>query len=513
MAKIFIDEQPFEVEDGLTVFQAAKQNGIDIPHLCYHPAFPPEGTCRMCLVEIEGVPKLELACAAIVRDGMKVSTLNEKVAEARKGVLEFLLAEHPIDCPICDQAGECKLQDYYEEYGMFESKFRENKEKYAKKTELGKNLIHDQERCVLCRRCVRFLRDVTKTEELGVFERGIHAEVNIYDENPVSNNYSGNLAQICPVGAITDKDFRFQTRSWFLDSGASICPVCSRGCSISIDYHKGFARFQTPKRVYRIRARHNPDINGHWICDLGRYGYSFLNEARLENIVGPDKKKDYAWKDIISDLADKLIHLRQKATNISMVLYSWLTNEELFLIKKIFQSGLGVERFYFADLSDKEEGDDFLLTADRNPNRRGAAEVGFDLNPPNLKNLANDTDMILVFGSFLARQFEGSELKPLFENISHKILLTPRPGEFNDLFDYVLPVATIPEKSGSLTNVDGITQDFDPVLESVGDSRAEWEILVDLAKAMNLDFYEYNKFSSPSVIREEMGEEIPFFRK
>jgi NADH-quinone oxidoreductase subunit G len=181
MIKIFIDEKPFDVEESLTIFNAAEQNGISIPHLCYHPAFPPEGTCRMCLVEIEGIPKLELSCSTQVRDGMKIFTHSDRVEEARRGVLEFLLAEHPIDCPICDQAGDCKLQDYYDEYGLYDSQFSEIKEKREKKVEIGKNLLLDQERCILCRRCVRFLGEVTKTRELGVFQRGNHTEINVYN--------------------------------------------------------------------------------------------------------------------------------------------------------------------------------------------------------------------------------------------------------------------------------------------------------------------------------------------
>ncbi|NOR14200.1 MAG: 2Fe-2S iron-sulfur cluster binding domain-containing protein, partial [Candidatus Aminicenantes bacterium] len=270
MIKIRIDDRELEVQEGITIFSAASEAGISIPHFCYHPAFIPEGTCRMCLVEIEGMPKLELACSTVVREGMIVSTQSNRVREGRKGVLEFLLAEHPLDCPICDQAGDCKLQDYYEEYGLYESQFSEVKDKHDKKVDLGNHLIHDQERSVLCRRCVRFLREVTGTEEMGVFERGSHTEVNLYLDNQVDNNYSGNLAQICPVGAITDKDFRFQTRSWFLAEADSICPLCSRGCSIQIGYHPGFSRFSLPKRVYRIKAKTNETVNGYWICDLGR---------------------------------------------------------------------------------------------------------------------------------------------------------------------------------------------------------------------------------------------------
>ena len=285
MIKIYIDGKPLQAKEGTTIKKAAEKEGIHIPHLCYHPAFIPEGSCRMCLVEIEDFPNLELACSTQIRKGMKIFTMSERVIEARKGVLEFLLADHPLDCPICDKAGECKLQDYFEEYGLFEGRFYEQKEKREKKVKIGENLIHDQERCVLCRRCVRFLREITKTGELGVFERGVHSVINTFNSTPVENNYSGNLAEICPVGAITDSDFRFKTRSWFLKKGDSICPLCSRGCNITIEYHEGFARFDLPKRVYRIRSRENQNINGYWICDIGRYGYSLLDEERVNRIL------------------------------------------------------------------------------------------------------------------------------------------------------------------------------------------------------------------------------------
>ena len=324
MIKLFIDDIPVEVEDKTTIFNAAKQAGISIPHLCYHPAFAPEGTCRMCLVEIEGAPKLELACSTQVREGMKVKTRNEKVAEARKGVLEFLLADHPLDCPICDQAGECKLQDYYEEYGLFENQNNEVKDRHKKIVKLGKNLIHDQERCILCRRCVRFLREVTKTSEMGVFERGAHTEVNILDDIPINNNYSGNLAEICPVGALTDTDFRFKTRSWFLEKGESICPHCSRGCHISIEYHKGFSRFEVPKRIYRIKSSEFNDINGYWICDLGRYAYPSCDNDRAQNIINNIGLTEAPVDFLIDKL--KQLYRKNKTSSINLILNTCLSN-------------------------------------------------------------------------------------------------------------------------------------------------------------------------------------------
>jgi NADH-quinone oxidoreductase subunit G len=513
MVKIFIDERPVEAKEGSTIFKAAKDAEIPIPHFCYHPAFEPEGTCRMCLVEIEGAPKLELACSTQVREGMKVFTKNEKVVEARQGVLEFLLAEHPLDCPICDQAGECKLQDYYEEYGLFDSQFNEVREKRRKKATIAKNLLHDQERCVLCRRCVRFLKEVTGTNELGVFERGNHTEVNILDEIYVDNNYSGNLAEICPVGAITDSDFRFKTRSWFLDSGDSICPHCSRGCSISIHYNSAFHRFPVPKRVFRYNSRKNPDINGFWICDVGRYSYSYLNEGRLEKIISNNGENNLTWETAIPFITKKMRRLRDmdEASHIALILNTWLTNEELFLLKKLFIENFQVEKIFFAD-PPKGKADDILLTSERTPNRRGALEIGFDIRPLDWDKLSENTDLLLVFGSFLTDQTNSGEIKNHLDRIKNTILLTPHSSDLDSLADVVLPTSVIPEKSGSLTNVDGIVQEFSPVLECIGESRPEWEILIDLAKLSNADI-SIKTFSSPAVILEEMGKEIAFFKK
>ena len=514
MIKIFLDEKPLEVNEGTTVLKAAEEAGIDIPHLCYHPAFLPEGNCRMCLVEIEGLPELELACSTQVREGMKISTKSEKVIEARKGVLEFLLAEHPLDCPICDKAGECELQNYYEEYGLFDSQFKETKEKRQKKVEIGKNLILDLERCILCTRCVRFLREVTKTQDLGVFNRGLHSEINTYDGVPVDNNYSGNLAEICPVGAITDSDFRFKTRSWFLKQGESICPLCSRGCNTIIESHKGFTHFQVPKRVYRIKSRENNDINGYWICDFGRYGYSYLDDKRLDRIIVNNGKEALTWEKAIAFLAEKIkrLHYVKKTSRLVVVLNTWLSNEELFLLKKIFKNDLSVEKIYFIDPADGED-DDFLLTSERSPNRRGAQEIGFDLKPLDREALMEKADLLLIFGQFISDRFNLTEIKAALENIETKIYFATHSDELNSLVDIVLPTTLIPEKEGSLTNVDGIVQKFLPVLEGPGECRPEWKVLVDLGKELGINFNYYKQFNSPEVILKEMSKEIPFFEK
>lgn len=514
MIKIFIDEKPLEVEEGTTVLKVAERAGIQIPHLCYHPAFPPEGNCRMCLVEIEGFPKLELACSTQVKEGMKISTKSESVVEARKTVLEFLLAEHPLDCPICDKAGDCKLQDYYEEYGLFESQFKEFKEKREKKLKIGKHLILDQERCILCTRCVRFLREVTKTQELGIFHRGVNSNINIYDGASVENNYSGNLAEICPVGAITDADFRFKTRSWFLKDGESICPICSRGCNILIEYHSGFPRFELPKRVYRIKSRENQEVNGFWICDRGRYGYSYLDESRVDHIIMNKKEKGLTWEKISKLFVEKIKRLNymKKTSRMALILHAWLSNEELFLLHKIFRDDLKVEKIFFAD-PPQGEADGYLLTKDRSPNRRGAQEIGFDIKAIELEALADKTDFLLAFGSFLSEYFSLKDAKDALDKIETKLLFTSHSSELNSLFDIVFPVALIAEKGGSLTNLEGKVQSFRPVLEPPGESLPEWKVLSDIGKELKIDFRYYSQFTSPEAILSKMGEEIPFFEK
>jgi NADH-quinone oxidoreductase subunit G len=515
MIKIFIDKEPVKVKEGTTVLKAAGQAGIHIPHLCYHHAFPPEGSCRMCLVEIEGFPKLELACSTVVKEEMKISTKNERVVEARKSVLEFLLAEHPLDCPICDKAGDCKLQDYYDEYGLFDSQFKEAKEKREKKLKIGKSLLLDQERCVLCTRCVRFLKEVTKTQELGVFHRGVQSNVDIYDKAAVANNYAGNLADICPVGAITDEDFRFKTRSWLLEKGESICPLCSRGCNILIEYHPGFPRFQVPKRVYRIKARENPEVNDFWVCDRGKYDYSYLEEGRADKIIlnkieGEDV---LTWENIAEYLGKKInaMSSTKKTSGIALILHAWLSNEELFLLHKIFHEDLKVEKIFFADLP-QGEADGYLLTSETSPNRRGSQEIGYDLKNVDLDALADGTDFLLAFGPFLSGLFSMKDLKSALNKIKRKVLFSSHSHELNSLFDIVLPVALIAEKEGSLTNVEGIVQGFQPVLEPPGESAPEWKVLADLGRELGTDSKFFEKLQSPEIILNEMGKKIPFFK-
>ncbi|MGH9388220.1 MAG: 2Fe-2S iron-sulfur cluster-binding protein, partial [Vicinamibacteria bacterium] len=260
--KITVDGREVLANVGEVIIQATKRAKVKIPHFCYHSGLSIDGSCRICLVEIEKLPKLAIACATPIAEGMVVHTQSEKVRKAREGVMEFILINHPLDCPICDEAGECKLQEYAFQMAPPHSRFEESKRKLRKRVDLGKHVLFDEERCILCRRCTRFCREISKTGELGIFQRGDHSYIDTFPGKRLDNPYSLNTVDICPVGALTDKNFRFRIRPWFLKTTPSVCAGCSNGCNMEIS-HKD-------NRLYRFLPRLNLDVNGHWMCDYGR---------------------------------------------------------------------------------------------------------------------------------------------------------------------------------------------------------------------------------------------------
>jgi NADH-quinone oxidoreductase subunit G len=487
---IQIDGQALRVAPGTTVLQAAEEIGIIIPRYCYHPAFAPEGSCRMCLVEIEGLPKLDLACSTVVREGMKVWTKTPKVLQARKDILAFFLADHPLDCPICDKAGECLLQEYYDQHGQYPSRFLEPKEKKEKLIPIGKRLLLDRERCVLCSRCVRFLRQVTKTGELGIFERGIKAEVGIDEGVEIRNNYSGNLIDICPVGAITDGDFRFKTRVWFMKNGKTICPRCSRGCAVIVQWVDGYPLRGNERKIYRIVAAPNPEVNGHWICDFGRYGYHDIEDGRLTSIVVNGQREGLQspnWENALKALAGGIRGPADagRGNRLAVVLNASLTDEELSLARRLFVDALGVRQVFFADPPEGED-DGYLLTKERAPNLRGAAAAGFTPVPADPARLAGSADVVLVFGASLAKAAPRDEWTAALAKIGGKYLVTPHRTELDSAFDVLLPAALWVEKRGTFTNVQGLRQSFEPILPLPGGALPESEILVRLASGLGV---------------------------
>jgi NADH-quinone oxidoreductase subunit G len=279
--KVNINGRERELEGDLNLIEAARLLGVHIPHFCYHPGLGVDGNCRMCLVELEGAPKPVIACNTYVReltnrDGTvrKVLTESPKAKEWQRGVLEFLFLNHPLDCPICDQSGECLLQDYYMQHGQYESRLDTPKVHKRKATPVGPRVMLDAERCVLCARCVRFCDQVSGTGELYIVNRGNRSEITTYPGAELDNDYSLNTVDICPVGALTSSAFRFKKRVWLLSSVHSICAGCARGCNTYLEHDEGI--------VYRLRPRENMQVNRYWMCDPGRATAAGLNEGRLE---------------------------------------------------------------------------------------------------------------------------------------------------------------------------------------------------------------------------------------
>ena len=478
MPKLTIDGKEIEVPAGTTIIQAADKLGITIPRYCYHESLPVSGNCRICMVEVEKQPKLQIACYTPVADGMVVKTASPKVLEVRKTVLEFLLVNHPLDCPVCDQAGECKLQDYYMDHGQYDSRLDDVKVKKEKKAvSIGPTVMLDQERCILCTRCVRFTDHISKSHELGVFERGDHSQLDVYPGKQLDNNYSGNVVDICPVGALTDKDFRFKCRVWYLEKTKSVCPGCSNGCNITVEWDKSRPHQDKKERVMRLKPRLNGDVNDCWICDEGRYNYRFIDENR---ITTPQIKDDLVkWEAALDTVAKAL---KAAGSKVGVVASAQLTNEDLFVIRKLFKdASLGFKVPQTAGKSD-----DFLMKADRNPNTAGALSILGDSDAQAIIKKAQEgqLDVLYVFGHDLVKLFGQKTV----EEIARKVkLLVYQGSNINATASYahvILPSAVYAEKDGTFTNYQGRVQRILPAFLPRGEAKGDWEILKLLSEKL-----------------------------
>jgi NADH-quinone oxidoreductase subunit G len=488
MPKLTIDGTEVDAPDSHNLIQAAQLAGIEIPHYCYHPALSIVGNCRMCLVEVEKAPKLQIACNTRVAEGMVVQTRSPRAVAAQRAVLEFLLINHPIDCPVCDQAGECKLQDYYMDYDRQPSRFPlGRKVRKRKAIDAGSGVMLDQERCVLCARCTRFFDEVTNTHELAIFERGDHCEIDTYPGRPIDNKYAGNVIDICPVGALTAKDFRFRMRVWYLHRTPSVCGGCERGCSIDIDHHRG--------RIYRFKPRFNPAVNGYWICDEGRYSFPALQqETRLATplVQVGDRLVAQAWEVAIRNSAQRIAALRDASgpRSIGAVIGAQSTNEEAFALKRLMRDVIGCMDHLGAvtwSPPGASGDDELLIRANKNPNTRGLAALG--INGFALDGLATavrsgELKMLIVMRADLVRFLGEADFMRRFGALDYLLVLDTDASETAQTANQVLPIAAYPELDGSFTNFKGRVQRLHQAFPPPGDARSAVEVLASLAQAL-----------------------------
>ncbi|AXX94151.1 MULTISPECIES: 2Fe-2S iron-sulfur cluster-binding protein [Arcobacter] len=444
IVSVTINGVQMQATKGSLLIDKLLDESIHIPHFCYHQALGKDGNCRMCMVEIEGQKRPQIACDTPIKDGMIVRTKGENIEKVRREILELELINHPIDCPTCDQAGECKLQDYYMESGFYESRINVDSKNHARKrVDIGSNVMLDQERCVLCTRCVRFCSDITKTNELGVISRADHSVIGIFPGRPLNNPYAMNVIDLCPVGALTNKDFRFKQRVWFLETFDSICNGCSKGCNIFVDHRKEKYK---DDQIFRFRPRVNKAINGWFMCDEGRLSYSKENEKRFET---PLVNKN------ISDINTTIANIFKELTtnkNILIVLSANLSYEEMLNVKNL-ATKLNINLSgYSPNTIDENFGDDYLRQKDKTSNRASFKELNIDETKEYFENSLNSASLVVIIeNDFFENNTKLLENKKVISFFSHLCLTI---GYSN----IAVPVASFYEKSGTYINCDGIKQ-------------------------------------------------------
>jgi len=507
VVKLTIDGKEIEVPKGTRLIEAAKQLGTNVPYYCYHPGLSIAGNCRMCLVEVEKIPKLQISCHLEVQEGMVVRTNTDRILKTRQHVLEFLLINHPLDCPVCDQAGECWLQDYYMKYGLYDSRLNENKIRKPKAVPVGPTVMLDAERCILCSRCVRFTDEISKTSELGIINRGDRGEIAVFPGKELDNPYSGNVVDICPVGALTDRDFRFKIRVWYLKSKDTVCNGCSRGCNIQIQYNLDRPHHGKGERVKRLKPRYNEHINQWWMCDEGRYGYKFHDHNRIEaplKRAGSDVQEE-SWEKILSEAARDM---QQAKGKIAVFLSPQMSNEEIFLANLFFKNELKTETIVLISPNKKGYEDDILIQGDKNPNTKGAEAIGFALQEENIGETLKGVQGAVIFGQDLLTRFENHNITTAFQNLKWSVFIGSNHNLTAESAKYVLPSATYIEKEGTFTNFEGRVQKFDKILEPLGASKPEWTILVELAKALGIHLH----YDRAEEIFHELAMNVSFFK-
>ena len=473
MPEIFINGQAIEARDDQTVMQVAREHGIFIPYFCWHPQLSVVGNCRMCLVEVEG-RGLDISCNMPVAKGMKVFTNSEEVQAHRKAMLQFITLNHPVDCGICDKAGECMLQDYHYEYSGQRSLSHDQKVRSTKYYNLSNRILLDNERCILCLRCTRFTHEVSKSMALGVERRGDVSNIRPVEDRPLSEDpYSDNIVDICPVGALQSRQFLYKTRVWYLEPTRSVCPRCSRGCNIQVWHRKREWQVKAldPKQndsIARITPFENPEVNGPWICNVGRDLAQVFERARADEPMLKGRPVNLA---AALDEARRII---SSARHCVALVSNWGSNEELEAFKQylgeVFHSF--VKEDWRAEPGERIE-DDLLIRADKNANTARARELFGTAEP----HFPEGTEVVLVWGE----GFDFGKLPPRAKIIYLNSYLQPENGHADVFF----PVSIQTERHGHYTNFEGKVSPFEPCFarkDTVTDAEALFKALAAPAR-------------------------------
>jgi len=521
MFNVQIDGVWHQFPKGTRLIEACEQAGSYVPRYCYHKKLSSPGNCRMCLIEM-GMPKLgpdrkpelgpdgkpvinwmprpQISCAQDVSEGLGVRTNSPLVKECQRGVMEFLLINHPLDCPICDQAGECRLQEFSVEYGTSESRFLENKVKKPKNVVLGPRVTLDDERCILCSRCIRFCQEIARDDVLGFVDRGSYTLLTAHPGKRLENNYSLNTVDICPVGALTSSDFRFKMRVWFLKETKSICTSCATGCNTIIGTREDV--------IYRQTPRENNAVNSCWMCDYGRLNFDYVQSERrlLEpQIVSREKLVAADWRIVIAQATEQIKQF--SGPEIAIVASGRMTNEELWLTLQLAKT-LDVQLIDIVPRTGP--GDDILLSRDRNPNTNGARLLGVTLEPGAKLPIIADAmksgrikALITLGENPMGLGISAKQLADLSAFIVMDILA-------NDATEHatvVLPSFAFAEKRGSMINGEGRLQRLNRAVRAPGQARDDWEILRDLIQACSGQ----NSIHSIEEVFRQMAEIVPQF--
>ncbi len=492
MVNLMIEGRPVSVPEGTSILEAAKTAGILIPHYCYHPSLPIPGVCRMCLVEVEKAPKLAPSCATAVAEGQVVHVHTDRALEARKGVLEFLLINHPLDCPICDQSGECELQDFTYQEGRSDSRYRDPK-RFNPVEDFGGDVLYVPNRCILCTRCVRFMDDVAHDTVLNVSERGDRALIGKFEGKDLTHPWASNVIDLCPVGALLSKDFLNKARAWELDRAASICPNCTQGCNIMIETRDN--------SVARLKPRPNEDVNKYFICDYGRLNYRWMNRqdrAMIPMVRTSGVLAQAEWENAIRAAATLISGKR-----VFVLASPMLSNEALFLLSELIEhnGGNGVFRVTTGDEAPLPGVEDLALRRDRAANVIGAEMLGY-MRTENALDGVGEGDVLIIADDDL----DGLDTANAARAGAVIVIGTVVPAGIDNPA-VVLPIANFSEEEGTFTNIRGRVQRFTQAKAAPGLARPSWLVLGDLLGALGAQ----SSFFLPSDVFANLAASKPAF--